>query len=175
MKVWGLLAEFSEPHALLEAAHRAYDAGYRKIDAYSPFPVEGLDEALGIKRTILPKLVLVAGLLGLLSAYGLQYWVHVIDYPINAGGRPNHSWPSFVPVIFEMTILFAALCTVIGMLALNGLPRPYHPLFNVARFDHATQTNFFLCVEATDPRFELETTRDFLVSLGPTAIEEVPA
>lgn len=171
--IYGLLAEFTEPHDLIHAAAAARRAGYVHFDAYTPFPLEGLDEAMGLKPTRLPKWVFVAGLLGLLSAYGLQTYVSVFDYPLNIGGRPDHSWPSFMPVMFEMTVLFAAVFAVVGMLWANKLPEPHHPLFAVKRFDFASQSHFFLAIEARDPKFELQATRKFLASLHPAAIDEV--
>ena len=144
------MAEFASPEELLEAARRAFAAGFRKMDAYSPFPVDGLAEAIGFHDSRVPLIVLIGGILGCLGGFFLQYWVSVIDYPINVGGRPLNSWPSFIPVTFEMTILVAALSAVFGVLALNGLPMPYHPVFNVERFELASRNRFFLCIEAAD-------------------------
>lgn len=174
--VYGLMAEFRDVGSIIEAAHRAYDAGYRRMDAYTPFPIEELVEALGWKtRGRLPRLVLLGGLVGAATGYGLQYWVSVIAYPVNVGGRPLHSWPSFIPVTFEMAILFAALSAVLGMLALNGLPRPHHPVFNAPRFALATTDRFFLCIEAADPRFDPVATRQFLESLDASDVSQVDA
>jgi hypothetical protein len=167
------MAEFDTPEALLEAARRTYQAGYRKLDAYTPIPVHGLAEAIGFQRTRLPLVVLIGGILGGVGGYGLQYYVSVIDYPLNVGGRPFHSWPSFIPVIFEMTILLAAFAAVIGMLALNGLPMPYHPVFNVPRFALATRNEFFLGIEATDPLFDREETKRFLEGFNPRGVYDV--
>jgi hypothetical protein len=167
------MAEFDNPEDLLGAARRAHGAGYRTMDAYTPVPVEGLAEAVGFHHTRLPLVVLIGGILGCLAGYFLQYYVSVVDYPLNVGGRPFHSWPSFVPVIFEMTILGAAFSTVIGMLALNGLPMPYHPVFNVPRFALATRDQFFLCIEAKDPLFDAEGTKRFLEGLGAHGVYEV--
>ncbi|MCS6926550.1 MAG: DUF3341 domain-containing protein [Candidatus Binatia bacterium] len=172
-RIYGLLAEFETPAELLAAAQRARDAGYRHMDAYTPFPVEGLAEAIGFRRTWLPVIVLVGGIVGCVSGYLLQYWTSVVDYPLNIGGRPLHSWPAFVVVTFELTILFAALAAVLGMLALNGLPMPYHPVFNVPRFAFATRDRFFLCLEATDPQFDREETRRFLERSQPRQVSEV--
>src|SRR5437762_2688076 len=165
--MYGLIAEFDNPEALVGAAHRAFAEGFRRMDAYSPFPVDGLAEAIGFHRTRVPLIVLIGGILGCAGGFWLQYWVSVIDYPINIGGRPLNSWPSFIPVTFELTILLAALAAVCGMLGLNGLPMPYHPLFNVPRFAQASRDRFFLCIEARDPRFDRETTRRFLEGQQP--------
>ena len=158
---------------LVAATHRAYREGYRHMDAYSPFPIEELHEALGVHHTRLPLIVLIGGLLGCIGGYLLQYWVSAIAYPINIGGRPLHSWPAFIPVTFECTILAASLAAVLGMLALNRLPMPYHPVFNVPRFALASRNRFFLCIEAQDPRFDLEGTRRFLETLGPQEVSTV--
>jgi hypothetical protein len=171
--IHGLMAEFDDPNALVAAARRAHDAGYRRMDAYSPFPIEELHDALGMGHTRLPLIVLIGGVCGCLGGYALQYWVSAMAYPINVGGKPYHSWPMFVPVTFECTILAAALSAVLGMLALNGLPMPYHPVFNVPRFALASRNRFFLCVEARDPKFDLEGTRRFLETLGPREVSTV--
>ena len=171
--VYGLMAEFESPDDLLAAAHRAYDAGYRKMDAYSPFPIHGLAEAIGFHRNRLPLVVLIGGLIGCFAGYLMQYYASAIDYPLNVGGRPFHSWPAFIPVTFETTIFVAAFFAVLGMLALNGLPTPYHPVFNVERFALATRARFFLCIEATDPKFDLEETQSFLESLDSYGVSEV--
>ncbi|MGB6430417.1 MAG: DUF3341 domain-containing protein [Candidatus Acidiferrales bacterium] len=172
-RIYGLLAEFEQPEQLLAAAHRAREAGYRRMDAYTPFPVEGLAEALGRHHTFVPLITLIGGIAGGSGGFALQYWVSKIAYPINVGGRPFNSWPAFIPVTFEMTILGAALSAVLGMLALNGLPMPYHPLFNEPRFALASRDRFFLCVEARDRRFDLAETRRLLETLTPRAVMEV--
>jgi hypothetical protein len=169
----GLMAEFDSPEPLIAAARRAFAEGFRRMDAYSPFPVEGLAEALGFHRTGVPLIVLIGGLIGCIGGFYLQYWVAVIDYPINVGGRPLNSWPSFIPVTFELTILIAALFAFFGVLALNGLPMPYHPVFNVDRFELASRNRFFLCIEAADPKFDSDRTRRFLESCGPYGVYEV--
>jgi hypothetical protein len=171
--IYGLMAEFDRPEELRSAAQQAYAAGYRRMDAYTPFPVEGLAEALGLHRTRLPLVVLLGGIVGCIGGFGLQYYASVIDYPLNIGGRPLNSWPSFVPVTFETTILCAALAAVLGMLALNGLPMPYHPVFNVPRFELATRDHFFLCIKAADPHFDRQETRRFLECLGSREVTEV--
>jgi hypothetical protein len=173
--LYGLLAEFETPEGLAAAAAAARDAGYRQMEAYSPFPVHGLTDALGFRSSRLAALVLAGGVAGALGGFALQYWVSVMAYPHNVGGRPLNSWPSFIPVTFEMTILIASLTAVLGMLALNGLPRPHHPLFAMERFAHASRDRFFLCIEAADPRFDRQGTRRFLESLRPHGVEEVPA
>ena len=171
--LYGVLAEFDTPDELLAATRGARQAGYRQMDAYTPFPVEGLAEALGFQRTGLPFLVLLGGIVGGIGGYLMQYWIAAIDYPLNVGGRPLHSWPSFIPVTFELTILVAALAAVLGMLALNGLPMPYHPLFNVPRFELATRNSFFLCIEARDPTFDRDETRRFLESVKAREVSDV--
>ena len=171
--LYGLMAEFESPAELLDAAGRAYEEGYRRMDAYTPFPVHGLAEALGFRRTRLPLLVFFGGIAGCVGGYYLQYWISAIDYPLNIGGRPLNSWPAFIPVTFELTILVAALAAVLGMLALNGLPMPYHPVFNVPAFERATRNRFFLCIESIDPKFDRGETTHFLESLKPHAVFEV--
>jgi hypothetical protein len=171
--LYGMMAEFTDAHDLLHAAEAAHAAGYRRMDAYSPLPVEGLSEALGFRATRLPLLVLIGGTVGALVGYGFQYWVSVIDYPLNVGGRPYHSWPAFIPITFEMTILVASFAAVFGMLALNGLPMPYHPVFNLPEFSLASQDRFFLCVEARDRQFDLRRTADFLRATGAVKVTPV--
>jgi hypothetical protein len=171
--IYGLMAEFEDPTSLVTATERAHREGYRRMDAYSPFPIEELHHALGSKPTRLPLIVLIGGLIGCIGGYSLEYWVSVIAYPINIGGKPLHSWPAFIPVTFECTILAAALSCVLGMLALNGLPQPYHPVFSVPRFALASRNRFFLCIESTDPKFDIDATRHFLDSLNPREVSAV--
>ena len=171
--IYGLMAEFDSPSALVEAAEKTRLAGYRNIDAYSPIPIEELNEALGLRRTRLPVLVFLGGLLGGFGGYSLQVWTQTMAYPMNVGGRPFHSWPQFIPVTFETTVLGAALTAFVGMWALNKLPQPYHPVFNVPEFARASTDRFFLCIEATDPRFESAGTRRFLEGLHPLGVSDV--
>ena len=170
---YGVMAEFETPEELLAASKKTYEAGYRRIDAFSPIPIHGLASAIGFHRTNLPILTFVCGLIGAICGYGLQYWVHVIDYPINIGGRPLHSGPSFIPVAFETTILFAGIGTFLGLWIRNRLPMPYHTVFNVPNFDRASQDRFFLCIESEDSEFETDETRAFLQSLGPVRVSNV--
>lgn len=171
--IFGLMAEFDSPTALVAATEKARLAGYREMDAYSPIPIEELNDALGLKRTRLPRLVLLGGLLGGLGGFGLEAWASAIAYPMNIGGRPAISWPQFIPVTFETTVLGAALSTFLGMWALNKLPMPYHPVFNVPAFARASTDRFFLCIEATDPRFDRAATGAFLEGLHPLGVSEV--
>ncbi|HSE42533.1 MAG TPA: DUF3341 domain-containing protein [Acidobacteriota bacterium] len=171
--IYGLMAEFEDPNSLVAAARKAYEEGYRKMDAFSPFPIEELSEAIGFHKNNLPLLVLIGGILGCVGGYSLCYWVSVKAYPIIVGGKPFHSWPSFIPVTFETTVLLAALTAVLGMLALNGLPEPYHPVFNVRRFALASRDRFFLLIESNDPKFERDKTWRFLDSMQPRFVTEV--
>jgi hypothetical protein len=173
--LYGLMAEFRTGDALLEAARRAREAGYRDVEAYAPYPVEGMAEAVGFRRNRVPLITLLGGVAGGLGGYFLQWYSAVIDYPINVGGRPLHSWPSFIPATFELTILGAALAAVLGMLAANGLPRLYHPVFNAPDFEQATRNRFFLCLPARDPNFDAGRSKAFLDSLQPMSVAEVPA
>ncbi len=173
VRPYGLVAEFVDEHAILDATRRAYAEGYRRLDAYTPIPVEGLSELVGFRKSRIPLLMLLGGIAGLVGGFALQYWVHVINYPLNIGGKPLNSVPMWVPVTFETTVLLAALTGVLAMIVLNGLPAPYHPLFNVAEFARASQDRFFLAIEATDPRFDIAQTRRFLESLGPASVHEV--
>lgn len=173
-KAYGLMAEFDSVNSLMDAANRTREAGYKRIDAYSPFPVEGLAEAIGFHHDEVPLVVLIGALLGGLGGYLLQYWISVVSYPINVGGKPYHSWPAFIVVTFEMTILFGGIFAVFGMLALNGLPMPYHPVFNVPRFAFATKDRFFLIVFSSDPKYNPAEVRRLLESFGPRSISEVP-
>lgn len=170
-RVWGLLAEFGTADGVVDAAHRVHDEGYRRIDAYSPYPIEELSEAIGFHRTKLPLIVFAGGVIGAITGFGLQYWTAVVDYPLNIGGRPLNSWPQFIPITFEMTILVAALTAVLAMLALNGLPRPHHPVFNAPNFKLASRDRFFIAIKADDPKYDPRTTREFLESLGGKVVE----
>ena len=171
--IHGLVAEFSDPNELVAAAHQTHAAGYRKFDCYTPFPIEELAEAMGEHRSYLPLLVLIGGILGGLGGFALCYWTSVVDYPLIVGGRPFNSWPSFIPVTFECTILGASLTAVFALLGLNGLPMPYHPLFNVPRFALASRDRFFLCIEAADPKFDIDDTWGFLSRMQPRQVSQV--
>lgn len=171
---YGIMAEFDTAAELVVAARSLRDAGYTKTDAFSPYPLHEIDAALGIRKSILPYLILAGGITGLLAGLGLTYFVHVYDYPIIVGGRPHFSLPAFIPPIFELTILLAAATAVFGMLFLNGLPAPYHPVFNVPRFALATREKFFLLVEAKDPKYDYDTTKSFMESLNPQEVFDVP-
>ncbi len=171
--LYGLMAEFENPEEVVAAARRAYAEGYRKMDAYSPFPIEELSEAIGSHHTVLPWIVLAGGVAGALTGFFLQYFVAAVVYPLNIGGRPPNSWPAFIPITFELTVLFAAISAVVGMLVLNGLPKPYHPVFNVPGFERASRNRFFLCIESADPKFNAELTRRFLTSLSPAEVSDV--
>jgi len=173
--LYGLLAEFETPDSLVEAAKRVHGAGYQKVDAYSPFPIEEVSEALHFHEKKLPILVFIGGLVGCAIGFGMQYYAAVVSYPVNVGGRPLNSWPAFVPVAFELTILIAALCAVFGMLLLNGLPMPYHPLFNNKKFSLATSHGFFLSIESSDPLFDRKRTEEFLQGLQPKGVTEIEA
>lgn len=172
-EIYGLVAEFNEPEALIAAAEKVREAGYRRIEAYTPFPVHGLTEALDVTDSRIFFIVFFAGCTGFLTGAFLQWFVSVFDTPVNSGGRPYLSWPSFIPVTFELTVLFSALAALIGMLALNGLPRPYHSIFNTPNFERASQDRFFLAIEANDRKFDRDETARFLRSLGPDAVSEV--
>ncbi len=171
--IYGLLAEFPGEHELLVASRAVRDAGYRKIDAYTPVPVNGLSEALGLQKSRVPLLVLCGGMIGGATGLLLQYWSMHIYYPLNIGGRPTDSWPAFIPAAFELTILFAAFAAVFGSFALNQLPQPYHPVFNVRSFEKVSTDGWFLAIEASDPRFDYGPTRRFLESLGPVEVSDV--
>ncbi|HEV7374441.1 MAG TPA: DUF3341 domain-containing protein [Pyrinomonadaceae bacterium] len=171
--LYGLMAEFDNPTDLVEAARRTYDAGYRRINGYSPFPIEELSDAIGFHNTRLPLIVLIGGILGGLGGYFMMYYMEVIDYPINVGGRPFHSWPAFIPITFETTVLGAALAAIFGMLALNKLPQPYHPVFNAERFALATRDRFFLVIEADDPKFDHDKVLEFMNTLNAKEVVDV--
>lgn len=171
--IYGLMAEFADATSLVSAAQAARQKGFRKLDAYSPFPIEELSEALHLHKNRLPLIVLCGGIIGGFTGYLLQYYVTVWNFPLNIGGRPLHSWPSYIVITFEMTILFAALSAVLGLLALCGFPMPYHPVFNVPRFASASRNRFFLCIESSDPLFDHDAVHAFLNSLHPREVSEV--
>ena len=172
-KLYGVMAEFDSPTELVAAASRAYRAGYRRINGYSPYPIEELSEAIGFHHTSLPLIVLVGGILGGLGGFFMQYWMEVINYPLNVGGKPFNSWPAFIPITFECTILVAAFAAVLGMLALNKLPQPYHPVFNAPNFALATRDRFFLVIEASDRKFDHDQVMEFMRSMGPKDLVDV--
>lgn len=174
-RLYGLLAEFDTPDEILRAARGARAAGYTRVEAYSPQPVEHLSEELGQRSSRVPLIVLIGGLAGCIGGFLMQYWCAKYAYPINIGGRPLNSWPTSVPIMFELTILVGSFSAVLGMLGLNGLPMPHHPLFNVKAFEGASRDKFFLCVESTDPKFSTSDTLNFLQSLSPRHVYEVPA
>jgi hypothetical protein len=171
--IYGLMAEFDTPDAIVRAAERTHAEGYRRIDAFSPIPVHGLAEAVGFRWTALPIVVFIGGLLGGSTGFGMCWYANVLSFPQNIGGKPYNSWPQWIPITFELTILGAALCAVFGMLAMNGLPTPYHPTFNVERFATASSDRFFLCIKARDKKFDLAATRKFLEGLGAHGVFEV--
>ena len=172
--IYGMIAEFDNPTGLVNAAKEARAKGYRKLDAYSPLPIEELADALHLHKNRLPLIVLIGGILGGITGYLLQYYVTVIYFPINIAGRPLHSWPAYIVITFEMTILFAAISAVLGLLALCGLPMPYHPVFNIQSFARASQDGFFLCIETSDPQFDMEKTKSFLQGLHAREVYDVP-
>lgn len=167
------MAEFTTPEAVLTAAERAHGEGFRRMDAYTPFPVEGLAEAIGFTRNRMPLIVLIGGLVGGIGAYFMMWYSATIHYPINVGGRPLHSWPAFIPITFELTVLGASFAAVLGMLGLNGLPMPHHPVFNAPNFALASRNRFFLCIQSDDPKFDVVRTRTFLEGLGPKSVSVV--
>ena len=171
--LYGVMAEFENPTDLVAAAQKVYSLGYRRINGYSPYPIEELSEAIGFTKTSLPLIVFIGGLIGGLSGFFMQYWIEVIDYPINVGGKPTNSWPAFIPITFEMTVLFAAFSAVLGMLILNKLPQPYHPVFNLPNFALATRDRFFLAIEANDAKFNHVEVVDLLKSLNAVAVNDV--
>jgi hypothetical protein len=172
-RLYGVMAQFDSPSTLVAAARETYAAGYRRINGYSPFPIEELSDAIGFKRTILPLIVLAGGIIGGVGGFFMQYWMEVIDYPINVGGKPFNSWPAFIPITFECTVLCAALAAVFGMLALNKLPQPYHPVFNAPNFALATRDSFFLVIESNDPKFEHDEAMRFLKGLEAREVNDV--
>lgn len=172
--IYGLMAEFETPEQILRAARQVREEGYTRIDAYTPYPIEGMTAELDLPRSPVPFVVLLAGIVGASVGFFMQYWSMAVDYPFNVGGRPHNSWPVFLPIAFEVMVLVAGFAALFGMLFLNGLPRPHHPVFNVPNFDHATQDRFFLCIEVYDPKFDREETKRFLGTLGANDVVEVP-
>lgn len=173
-ELFGILGRFEDPRELIRAAKAVRRSGYRRIEAYSPYPVHGLARAVGFRRSQLPLLVLLGGVVGCVGGFAMQYWITVIDYPLNVGGRPLNSWPAFMPVTFETTVLAASLTAVLGMLALNGLPRPHHPLFAIPQFDAVARDGFFLFVLHRDPAFEPAKVRTLLAEVGAKEVIDVP-
>jgi Alternative complex III, ActD subunit len=171
--LYGVMGEFETPEELVAAAKKTREAGYVHMDAYTPFPIEGLAHAIGFRWTAVPLITLIGGILGGLGGFGLQYWCSAISYPINVAGRPLNSWPAFIPITFEMTVLGASLFSVVGMFALNKLPQPYHPVFNIERFVHASTDRFFLLIEARDPKFNLAECSKLLQDLSARHVTEV--
>ncbi|MBZ5603738.1 MAG: DUF3341 domain-containing protein [Acidobacteriia bacterium] len=171
-EIWGIAAEFADPESLVDAAVNARDAGYRHVEAYTPYPIKQLEAAIPDRRA-LPPIVFIGGLLGFLTAWAMEFYIAVIDYPINVGGRPLNSWPSFIVIMFELTVLFASVFAFVGTLALSGFPRPNHPMFNLSRFSQVSNNRFFLCIEASDPIFDAKETADFLADMDPVEVMEV--
>ncbi len=171
--LYGLIAQFATPNDLKKAAGTVYKAGYRSFEAYSPFPIHHLAEEIGIHATRVPRATLIGGIVGASTGFLMQTWSCVFNYPLNVGGRPNFSWPSFIPITYELMILFAAISTLVAMLWANDLPRPYHPVFNAKNFERATCDSFFICIAVDDKLFDFEKTKQFLQSLNPKEVSEV--
>jgi hypothetical protein len=171
---YGVMAEFHDPHSLVDAANKTRQAGFRDFEAYSPFPIHGLAEAVGFHHSRLSAIVLTGGVIGGVGGFFMCWYANVISYPLNIGGKPYNSWPAWIPIVFECTILLAAFAAVLGMLGLNGLPMPYHPVFNVDRFSQASRDKFFLVIQARDPKFDIEEVYKFLETLGPREVADVP-
>lgn len=174
--IYGMLARFDTPEALMAATHRVREAGYRKFDVYTPYPVEGLGEAMGLKSSPIPYFVLIGGILGGVGGFLMQTFATVVDYPLNIGGRPMFSWPTYIPITFETTVLVAALAGVAGLFLLTRLPEPYHPVFNSQDFaEHGSQDGFYLNIQANDPQYDPQATRRFLDELKPSMVDEIEA
>jgi hypothetical protein len=172
-QLYGVMAEFTEAREVVEAAKRAYALGYRCMDAYTPFPVENLAEALGHHGMRVPLIVFTGGVVGAVGGYFMEWYSMAVDYPINVGGRPFNSWPAYIPITFELMVMCASIAGIVGMLALNRLPQPHHPVFSVPEFERASTDRFFLCIEARDPKFDPAATKQFLQSLQPSSVKEV--
>ncbi|MFL5815162.1 MAG: DUF3341 domain-containing protein [Bdellovibrionia bacterium] len=173
MSLYGLMLEFAEPETLIQAAELARKAGYKHMDAYTPFPVEGLTEALGLKKDKVALITLIGGVIGCVGGFFMQWYAHVIDYPFNVGGRPLNSWPAFIPITFELTVLLASLSAAIGMMALNRLPEPWHPVFSHPDFTRASRDRFFLCIQSNDPLFDPAQITKLMHPLQPITVQEV--
>lgn len=172
-QLYGIVAEFEDPDAILSAAKRTREAGYERIEAYSPFPVHGLSHIVGGEDHRIKWIIFFGGVIGAIVGFGLQSWVSMVAYPHNVGGKPLFSWPAFIPITFECMVLFASGAAVIGMLGLNGLPRPHHPMFDAKNFERCSRDRFFLCIEADDPSFDSKEVSKFLGSLGALEVSEV--
>ncbi len=172
-ELFGVAASFADPQDLVAAAEKVYDQGYRDINTYTPYPIEGAWEAIGHHRSPMSMITLIGGVTGCLAAFGFLTWASVIDYPLNVGGRPTFSWPAWIPPTFETTILFAGLSAAIGMFLVNGLPKPYHPMFGMPGFERATQDRYVLCIEATDPKFDRSAAAELLRGFDPEEVHEV--
>lgn len=172
VEIYGMVVEFDDPTALLEAAHGIKREGYRKMEAYTPYPIKDLDEVIP-SHNFVPPIVLIGGLIGAAAAWTMEYYIAAIDYPINVGGRPLYSWPMFIPILFELTVLFAGTFAFFGTLVLCGFPRPHFPLFNLPQFSQASSSRFFLCIETRDPLYDSQLTADFLRGLNPIGVWEV--
>ena len=174
--LYGLLAKFDSPEELIHASNRTVEAGYKKFDTYTPYPIEGLAQAMRLRPSPLPFLILAGGVIGAFAGFLMQTFATVIDNPYNIGGRPLFSWPAYIPITFEVTILSAALFGFFGLFIINRFPQPYHPVFNSEDFSqHAAQDGFYMDIEASDPKFDIDITRKFLEDLGSIQVSEIEA